>query len=151
MLAQFRTSNSLTKDPTLSEFPPIRLLLSHLYNHKLFTRIVGFDMGERNASPPWVFMPRPQPRSSTWPQHNTTHRMYRHSFISASGSQSHFGLPPTGDAAALTPADGRGDSAGLADLPSASDPAVDMFLQSSGSSSKTFDKVARRRISRGAS
>ena len=56
-----------------------------------------------------------------------------------------------GDATAPTPMDGRGDGDGPDDLPSASGSAVDKFPESSGSSSKVFDKVARRRSSKGAS
>jgi len=107
-----------------------------------------FGTGEHNALPPFSFMS--QPRSSTWPQH-TTHSHLNPYSTSAPGSQSHFGLPPMDDATALTLTDECDDGDELGDLPSASGSAVDMFPDSLGSSSKTFDKGVRRRSSKGAS
>ena len=53
-----------------------------------------------------------------------------------------------GEATALTLADESDDGEGLGDLPSTSSPAVDMFPESSGSSSKEFNKVVHKRSKR---
>jgi hypothetical protein len=55
------------------------------------------------------------------------------------------------DSTALALTDEYDDGDELGDLPSASGSAVDMFPESSSSSSKTSDKTVRRRSSKGAS
>jgi hypothetical protein len=107
-----------------------------------------FGTGESNALPPFSFMSQPR-SSSTWPQHTPISHVNPY-FTSAPDSQSHFGLSPMDDATALTLTDECDDGDELGDLPSASGSGVDMFPESSGSSSKAFDKSVRRRSSKGA-
>jgi hypothetical protein len=109
-----------------------------------------FGTGENNALPPFSFMSQPRSPSSTWPQHTPLSHVNPYA-TTVPGSQSHFGLSPMDDATALTLTDECDDGEELGDLPSASGSAVDMFPESSGSSSKTFDKGVRRRSSKGVS
>jgi hypothetical protein len=107
-----------------------------------------FGTGEHNALPPFSFMSQPRSSSSAWPQH-TPISLNPYS-TSTPDSQSHFGLTPMDDATALTLTDECDDGDEIGDLPSASGSAVDLFPESSGSSSKTFDRAVRRRSSKGA-
>jgi len=104
-----------------------------------------FGPGDHNALPPFSFMS--QSRSSTWPQHAPIARMNSYpDSVPASLS-----LPPVDDSTVLTLTDEYDDGEELGDLPSASGSAVELFHDSSGSSSKTLDKAVRRRSSKGAS
>ena len=105
-----------------------------------------FGTGEHAPLPPFSFMSHPR-SSSTWPQHTPISHVNPYS-SSAPGSQSHFGLSSMDDATALTLTDECDDGDELGDLPSASGSGVDMFPESSGSSSKA---AVRRRSSKGAS
>jgi len=133
-----------SESPPIHSVPISSIQSQHPYPDSGFR----FGTGGHNALPPFSFMS--QPRSSTWSQHATISHLNLYT-TSAPGSQSHFGLPPMDDAAALTLTDECDDGDELGDLPSASGSAMDMFPESSGSSSKTFDKGVRRRSSKGPS
>jgi hypothetical protein len=109
-----------------------------------------FGPGQHNALPPFSFMSQPRSSSSTWSQHTSISHMNPYS-TSPPDSQSHFGLPHMDDSTVLALTDEYDDGDELGDLPSASGSAVDMFPESSSSSSKTSDKTVRRRSSKGAS
>jgi hypothetical protein len=111
----------------------------------------SFRFGSRAYShlPPFSFMPQRSSSSSTWPHHAayTSDNPYS---SSVSTSQSHFVLSSSmDDPTVLALTDEYDDGDELGDLPSGSNSAVDMFPESSSSSSKPFDKGVRRRSSKG--
>ncbi|KAH9974092.1 fungal-specific transcription factor domain-containing protein [Lactifluus volemus] len=90
-------------------------------------------------------MPQRSSPSSTWP-HHTAYASENPYSNSPSTSQSHFVLSSMDDPTVLALTDEYDDGDELlGDLPSGS---VDMFRESSSSSSKPFDKAVRRRSSK---
>jgi hypothetical protein len=111
----------------------------------------SFRFGSRAYShlPPFSFMPQRSSPSSTWP-HHTAYASDNPYASSPSTSQSHFVLSSMDDPTVLALTDEYDDGDELlGDLPSGSNSAIDMFHESSGSSSKPFDKAVRRRSSKG--
>ncbi|KAI9508265.1 fungal-specific transcription factor domain-containing protein [Russula earlei] len=103
-----------------------------------------FGAGEQSVPPTFSFMPHPRSSSSPWPQH-TPVNSYPDTLPA---SQSHFGLPSVDDPNVLTLTDEYDDGDEIADLPSVSGSAVDLFPDSSVSSSKALNKAVRRRSSK---
>ncbi|KAI0267274.1 fungal-specific transcription factor domain-containing protein [Gloeopeniophorella convolvens] len=91
-------------------------------------------------------MSQNRPSSSTW--HHSPVSPVTPYPSSALGSQPHFTLPPLDDPTVLTLTDEYDDGDELGNLPSGSGATVDVLPGSSGSSSKAYDKIVRRRSSK---
>jgi hypothetical protein len=109
-----------------------------------------FGSGEYTHLPSFGFMPQPGLSPSTWP-HHTPHHPANPYATTASSPHTHFTLPSMDDSTVLTLTDECDDGDELCDLPSGSGSVVDIFHESSSSSSKISDKTVRRRSSKGAS
>jgi hypothetical protein len=138
-----------------SESPPIQSItissssLSHSQHSDTGTPF-RFGSREYTQLPSFNFIPQPGSSSPTWPHHTPHHSANPYS-ITASSSHAHFTLPSMDDSTVLTLTDEYDDGDELCDLPSGSGSAVDIFHESSSSSSKISDKAVRRRSSKGPS
>jgi hypothetical protein len=136
-----------------SESPPPRSIsissTAQPHSSSLYSdTLPSFRFGSRAYGhlPPFSFMPQRSSPSSTWP-HHTAYASENPYSNSPSTSQSHFVLSSMDDPTVLALTDEYDDGDELlGDLPSGS---VDMFRESSSSSSKPFDKAVRRRSSKG--